>query len=338
MYNLGVDVGFGFTKATDGKQVLSFKSLIGDAVEIQFWSDVVEAEPVDNLHVTIDSKEYFIGDLAERQSNVRHFTLDQTTLLENSLRILALTAAGTFRGEDIQFNVVTGLPVSYFRQQKDRLATLLRGMHRVKYHTPDAKQIESSFLINRIQVIPQPFGSIFNLIMNNQGKIVNTDLAKKKLGIIDVGFRTTDITISDGLRYVERGSRTTDTGISKAFSIIAKKLSERTGVEVELFRLYNWVSGGSIKIRGKEYILAELRDQVYSQLAATIASDVERLWMDEWDIDVIILTGGGGGELASFLEPLLVSNMLVADKDGDPRLSNVQGFLKFAMWSSQEQQ
>ena len=35
---LRIDIGFGFTKATDGKETVIFKSIFGDASEIQFWA------------------------------------------------------------------------------------------------------------------------------------------------------------------------------------------------------------------------------------------------------------------------------------------------------------
>lgn len=334
MYDLGLDVGFGFTKATDGISTITFKSLVGEATEIQFWSSMISHELVENLHVTVDGKQFFVGDMAERQSTVRYFTLDQSVLFENSLKVLALTAMGIFRGDGPQVNLVTGLPVGYYKQYKERLASVLKGMQRITFHTRDGTKAEKSFIVNRLQIMPQPFGALFNLIMNEQGRVVNVELARQKVGIVDVGFRTTDITISDGLRYVERGSRTADTGIAKAFSIIAKKLVERTGITVELYRLYESVIKGTIRIKGKEYLLKELKEQVFGQLAAIIAGDLERLWADDWDIDAVLLTGGGAGELASYLKPLLPGSFLVTEPDNDPRMCNAKGYLKFARWSS----
>jgi plasmid segregation protein ParM len=38
---LGIDIGFGFTKATDGKQHLVFKSVLGEATDIQFRDEII---------------------------------------------------------------------------------------------------------------------------------------------------------------------------------------------------------------------------------------------------------------------------------------------------------
>jgi plasmid segregation protein ParM len=160
-------------------------------------------------------------------------------------------------------------------------------------------------------------------------------LIRDKIGIIDIGFRTSDYTISDKMRYSERGSRTTDSGIARAFNVIATKLRENSGVNVELYRLYEAVDKGSIKIRGKEYDLKSLTDQVFSQLATSIANEVDRLWVDDWDIDAMIITGGGGAVLAKYLKPLLNGEIMETDLEQDMRLYNVHGYCKFGqhLWA-----
>jgi len=65
----GIDIGFGFTKATNGNEFVIFKSLMGEATEIQFKMDLSTDTFAKNLHVTIDDQSYFIGDFAEQQSN-----------------------------------------------------------------------------------------------------------------------------------------------------------------------------------------------------------------------------------------------------------------------------
>ena len=47
----------------------------------------------EHLHVEISGKSYFVGELAERQSNVRSFTLDQDQFMSNFARVMAVTVA-----------------------------------------------------------------------------------------------------------------------------------------------------------------------------------------------------------------------------------------------------
>jgi plasmid segregation protein ParM len=327
---LGIDIGFGFTKATNGKDFLVFKSVLGEATDIQFQEQVLAgAVGDDHLQVEVDGKSWFVGELAERQSNVRFFTLDQSQFIAQFAKNLALTAAARLVGGFIPINLVTGLPIGYYRQHKDELARILQGEHKVALIDAAGKRQEKVININKVRVIPQPFGSMFNLMLNDLGDLGDKRLVKEKVGIIDVGFRTSDYTISDKMRYSERGSRTTDSGIARAFNVIATKLREKSGVSVELYRLYDAVDRGSIKIRGKEYDLKVLTEQVFSQLAGAVSNEVERLWADDWDMDAMVITGGGGAVLAKYLQPLLNGHVLPADPSKDARLSNVQGYWKF---------
>ena len=92
---------------------------------------------------------------------------------------------------------------------------------------------------------------------------------------------------------------------------------------------------GSIKIRGKEYDLKVLTEQVFSPLAGAVANEVERLWADDWDMDAMVITGGGGAVLARYLTPLLNGHVLPVDPSKDARLCNVQGYWKFGkhLWA-----
>ncbi len=333
---IGIDIGFGFTKATNGKETIIFKSIFGDASEIQFWADFGEGSPTDHIHVAIDGKSYFVGDLAEQQSSVLNFTLDQERLISDYVRILALTVTGLFFNNNtpinVPINVVSGLPIGYFKQNHERFNEILTGHHSITYHSHNGEKSTREIYINKVRMLPQPLGSILNNLMDADGKIVDEDLASQKVGVVDIGFRTTDFTVLDHLRYIDRGSRTIDTGISKGFSVISNKLREKCGVGVELYRLYKAAQEGSIKMRGHGFSFEKIRDQVYSQLAATIANDLDRLWADDWDIDSIILTGGGCRELAKYLQPLITGNVMPVDLNADARLNNVLGYAKYGKY------
>lgn len=342
MQVLGIDIGFGFTKATNGKDNVIFKSIFGDAADIQFWADFGDDTPTDYIHVTIDGKSYFIGDLAEQQSSVLHFTLDQEKLITQFVKILSLTVAGMFMKKgasvNVPINVVSGLPIGYFKENHERFNELLSGHHLITYHASDGRETNKEIYINKVRMLPQPMGSVLNMLMDEKGKIVDKDLAAQKIGVVDIGFRTTDFIVMDRLRYIDRGSRTIDSGISKGFSIIANKLREKAGVSVALYRLYRAAETGTIKMRGHGFAFSKVRDQVYSQLAAVIAGEIDRLWADDWDIDTIILSGGGSRELAQYLQPLITGNVLPVDLSRDPRLNNVSGYFKYGryIWGEAE--
>ena len=152
---------------------------------------------------------------------------------ENFVKILAITAAGICSDSAGPINVVTGLPVGYLKRDSRRLKEMIQGIHEITYHNIDGRDETRRVHIDKIHVIPQPIGSIFNLIFDEFGKIKDKKLALQKLGVVDIGFKTTDFSIFDHLQYIERGSSTMDTGISKCFSVFANKLRQESNITIE---------------------------------------------------------------------------------------------------------
>lgn len=328
---LGADIGFGYTKATDGRLFQVFKSVVGEATDIQFSESLLPSQAVQPRHFEIGGQGYFVGELAETQSRGRGFTLDPGHFIANYAKTLALAAIAPYAESGQPTRLVTGLPVSFFRRHKDALSTLLQNRHVVTLVHVNGSREEKQIVIDKVRIIPQPFGSMFNLMLNDQGKAGSQRFLQEKIGIIDIGFRTADYTISDRTRYLERGSASTDSGISAAFTAIAAVLQERSGVAVELYRLTDAVNRGVIKIKGKRYDLTKVVEQAYQALAAKIAGEVNRLWADDWDLDAVVITGGGGATLAPFLASQIEGEVLPMPVDQDARMNNVGGYWKYGM-------
>ncbi len=59
---------------------------------------------------------FFLGELAEKQSLVRQYTLDQEKLVSEFVKILAISCLGMLTDDVETVSVVTGLPVGYYRR------------------------------------------------------------------------------------------------------------------------------------------------------------------------------------------------------------------------------
>ncbi len=328
---VGIDIGFGFTKATNGRRTVVFKSVFGEAAEIPFRESLSGGQD-DYIHIETEGGAFFVGELAERQSGVRFFTLDQHQFVTKFVKTLALAALAQLAPRNVPVNLVTGLPVGYFKEHRDELIRVLQGRHPVTVIDREGERRETVVSVQKVRVIPQPFGSLFNTMLDDKGETAERRLMNEKVGVIDIGFRTADYTIANRTNYLARGSRTTDSGISQAFDTIASKLQERSGVDVELYRLYEGVSKGSVRIHGKSYDLKRLTEQVFGRLATDVANEVNRLWADDWDIDEIVISGGGGAVLAPHLEPLVHGRLQPIDAGTDARLNNVRGYWKYAKY------
>jgi plasmid segregation protein ParM len=333
---VGLDIGFGFTKATNGKRSMIFKSVYGEASEMQFREQILSTDkPEEHLQLEIAGTSYFAGELAERQSVERFFTLDQAQFVRDFTKILALMPLAHMVSRQEPVKLVAGLPVSYYRKHKKEIVDILKGQHEVTVIDANEERTDTVVRISSVRVVPQPFGALMDLMLNDIGEVRDKRFLKEKVGVIDVGFRTTDYTIADQTRYSERGSRTIDLGISKAFATIAAKLQESSGVNVELYRLYSAVEEGSIKIHGKRYDLKLIVDHAFNQLATRVANEANRLWANDWDIDKVLITGGGGAVLAPYLQKIIKGEVLAIDAAEDTRFANVRGYYKYGkrLWT-----
>lgn len=333
---IGLDIGFGFTKATNGKRSMIFKSVYGEASDMQFREQLLNTDkPEEHLQLEIAGTSYFAGELAERQSVERFFTLDQAQFVRDFTKILALMPLAHMVARQEPVKLVAGLPVSHYRKHKKEIVDILKGQHEVALVDAKGERVESVIRISDVRVVPQPFGALMDLMLNDIGEVKDKRFMQEKVGVIDVGFRTTDYTIADQTRYSERGSKTIELGISKAFATIAAKLHESSGVNVELYRLYDAVDAGSIKIHGKNYDLKLIVEHAFNQLATRVANEANRLWVNDWDIDKVLITGGGGAVLAPFVQKIVKGEILAVDPASDTRLANVRGFCKYGkrLWT-----
>jgi plasmid segregation protein ParM len=328
---LATDIGFGYTKATEGRQFQVFKSIVGEANMVQFAETLLPSQAAAPRHFAIAGEEIFVGELAEQQSRGRGFTLEPGQFIAKYARQLGLAALAPYADHGDPVRLVTGLPISFFRKYKDALTALLQQRHAITVVHPNGERQDKTVYIEKVRVIPQPFGSLFNLMLAPDGKILQQRFVTEKIGVIDVGFRTTDFTIADKTRYSERGSMSTDSGMSVAFNAIASVLQEKSGTSVELYRLYEAMTRGTIKIKGQRFDLTGLVQQAFTQLATRIASEANRLWADDWDVDAIVITGGGGAALAPYLTPLVQGEVLPMPPDQDARLNNVIGYWKYGV-------
>ena len=87
--NIGIDLGFGFVKATNGEKDIIFPSVVGAGQDLTYRSELTTyVEPIENLAVTIDGKKYFVGDLAVRQSEIVSRSLGENHAQDKNTRVL----------------------------------------------------------------------------------------------------------------------------------------------------------------------------------------------------------------------------------------------------------
>jgi len=330
---IGLDLGFGFTKCTDGQRSIIFQSHMRGGIA----DGRNEREPAEGIHaIQVDEKDYTVGDDAGGSSLFEDFARRPDRLFKAYGRHLVLTALAPFSNYETPMYAVVGLPVAYFRQWETQLQEELTGYHKIGIYQADHTCTRKNIYLSKIHVVPHPLGTFTNLIMDCDGRFRSSDYTRQKVALVDIGFRTTDVIVMDAGRLCNRGCRTIEMGMANGFESIARRLRHETDLIPDLNRLYKAIRRGFIRIEDQEYNLKNLRAETYQWLATALADRINDTLKDDWDLECVVLTGGGATDIGEDLAPRLDGNIVMIEHAEDMRLSNAEGQLSLArhMWGA----
>jgi len=321
---LALDIGYGFTKGMTQRDQVLIPSLVGPAETIRFESDVIEANG-QGIALEVDGRGFFVGEQAEVQSASASQTLDvtRTGSLEQKALFHAV-ASDLVKTTTEALAVVTGLPVGDFdARNKALLRDMLQGEHTVKRQGKHTRRFE----VANVYTIPQAMGSLFALVLDRRGKLVDGDLASGRVGVMDVGTLTTNYVLIDRLRYVEMGSDSITTGTAEMLHKVAKDLKREYGLDwsLQLGKVDQAVRDRAVEVYGDRVNIAGLVEPHLEALADTIVSKPRTLWGAGVDLKAVLLTGGGSLELAPYVRKAYPHTRTVG---GDPQFGNVTGYLR----------
>jgi plasmid segregation protein ParM len=320
---IGLDLGYGFVKVTNGETGYVFPSVIGDGRIQSTYSTGAQSDGVNTLVIELNDKVYFVGKAAIKHSKFAYRDLSTTrteTVDWQVLMFAALSLFCSFRNN--LFEVVTGLPPGHMYMANTLKKQVQEEGNRIRIFRND-KWDELGISIGKIEVVPQPLGAFWSQGLDNMGKVRNEYLGR--IGILDIGFKTTDLaTVEDG-EFLPGFSRTIPVGMADAYYEIGSMLATKYGYEKASYALDQAVVKGRISVFGKAVDIVDIRSQAFESLASKILVEVSSEW-NLAEYDQILLSGGGGQALADFLLSQLPQAQVVCD----PITANSKGYLAWA--------
>ncbi|MCC3750099.1 MAG: ParM/StbA family protein [Halorhodospira halophila] len=329
---IGLDMGYGFIKIDDGREGHVFPSVVGEGESGMPMSlGVAQRSGSSELRITYGGKSYLLGDYAIRHSRLAHRGLSPTRAEGDDLKILFLGALSLYARETVNnFHVVTGLPPGRMHMADD-LVRQLRGDHEVIRHVGPSR-FGVSIRLENIEVVPQPVGSFWAEVLDDRGQIRGDHpLLNGRVGIMDIGFRTSDFaTVIDG-EYSPGFCKTVPLGISFGYEEIAQELSTQYGLEREQYTLDEAIIQGQVNVNGRPVDIVELRDRIFGDIATKLLVEARSMWQIQ-EYDHIIITGGGGRVLERYLRPELSQAQLAQDSV----TANARGYFNWAYFNAQQ--
>lgn len=324
---IGIDVGYGFVKALMGDHQVMFPSVISPMDTLNLGTISAATDPNSFVIRLSDgelSEGFRVGDDAIRQGYATRATLhssrtrsrEMAVLFSAALALLLKDGCDPLNPEVAEVYVVTGLPV---RDYADRewLQQAFQTRHEIDIN---GKMVTVE--VQRLTVIPQPFGSYFDLAVRPDG--ADPRFSSGLIGVIDVGYLTTDFIAVHDRQYVPKLSGGLSEGMSTVYRRCAQILAGQYRVEVNESTVASMLRNG-VRVMGVTHpIDPQLVAHVFTDFAETLRSQIFSLWGKE-ALNVLVLAGGGGAALESHLRGHFPQLVL----PHDPQWANVRGYLKF---------
>jgi len=318
--NAGIDLGYSAVKAVAGEageRRVTFPSVVGTPDKARFSlngnTSIVLTTP---HHVQVGQGAVVQSRFLRRREDRRWWSSDEWYDLFLAA-LTELTPATT-----VELRIVTGLPVAFFGDREEMKNRLL-GTHRVQREGRHAQ----TFRVPRCHVIPQPFGTLLSVALNDQGRIVNRDLASGAVGIIDIGGKTTNLLSVYKLAEVSRETASIDVGAWDAIRAVRRWLDDHLpDLELRDHQIADAMIARRVRYYGEEMDITEVVEEALEPLAEQIRAEVTQLWNGGGGLDAILISGGG----ALLLGPSIRRHFRHARVVEEPIFANALGYWRFA--------
>lgn len=326
---LGLDIGYGVSKAIVGDLSIVFPSVWGYARRIKFKADeIAQKYPGDQL--TDDEGSWFVGDLAlsqlraGEQRTLRGRTADEKALGNPARARLAKVAIGKLfpgvvSGDVVHVRIATGLPVDHMGGA-DELKEALLGQHLIQTDT-------SKFIANitDVMVMPQPYGTIYRNMLTERGD-VNDCHNYDRTGVVDVGTYTVDLTLDDDGEYIDSFSGSIEAGMFTVQERVASLYESEFGSKLGYKDIESIIRTGCFRFQGQPVNFQRELEEAFEPLRLATLNLMGNLWGNAGTIDVIYVAGGGASVVIDAIRAAYPQAQLVQDS----QLANARGYLNYA--------
>lgn len=318
MVKIGLDNGYGQVKAVNAgtRQQVVFPSVVDKATN--------ELMDKDHAYYTYADAtgRYLVGEDAIVHGNASVPSIDSSYIETPYYRVQALYAIESCipdtkkKGQPVQVELVTGLPVEFYKKDRKTLEQVARGWENARVK------------VSSVQVVPQPLGTLMDLSIDWEGNST-MDFQKRRVALIDVGQGTIDaIEIAGG--RVAPSFHGRSVGISRMYDDLYAVLSKAyPGSGIQRVDIPQIAKDGHFIHFGEEKpILKHVKD-ARRRMAETVASVMAEAWPSTAPLYRVIVTGGGAEVLREELPKVINPKQLIIPDD--PAMSNARGFAKISM-------
>jgi plasmid segregation protein ParM len=288
--------------------------------------------------MTYDGTKRYVGHNAIVNTRNGRLTLRQNKAQSDDNKIKFMIALALLTAEDqeyAEFEVVTGLPVLEYKNQKDALYDMCynHGMpYKFTMHY-GPHDVEKTIKINAAKVISQGEGAFYDFVLNDKGIIIpdKAALVSGTVMVVDPGYRTTDIVTMENGKYIEPSSDQLNKGVNQMHQEILRLIMERMNIKKELKDMDDIVRSGKLFHNMKEYNVSKIIEDAARPYAEDIVDNLHTISNDQLgSMQRVILSGGGAEIIYPYVKELL-DGIIEVELLPNAEYSNASGYYKYGM-------
>lgn len=344
MENLNVqsyDDGYGDGKGASASRIIRIPNAFTDYRPMP-RNDFDNASVVDNdvhsnpLYKYISYKgkhgEYIVGDSALKQSmdinwyggDDKHNDIGFPIMLDTFLGLLSEEESSVV---DL---LVMGLPCDKDTDERHRiLQNLVVNHHKVELGLANGQTLKRDVHVKNLIVKKQPFGSFCDILLDENGDVVDRELANGFVVVADIGSRTFNMYAINKMEEVADLIDTTNNGMYQSYMRVGKFIKKNIGFNVATGKLPLIMREGEFE----KYDLTPIIEKSHERLAYDIKTVMDTMLVNSYGyVSHIVFTGGGSEVLKQYLSSLFYKyNPIFLD-----RYATARGLRKYGLFKAKK--
>ena len=319
--DVGFDGGFFATKAVSRERISHFPSFATKPAESLFSL---------NGHSTViiasEHGRHLVGDEAIKKGRTGVRKESSEWILSREYMSMFYTAMSDLTAANqVTVNLVAGLPLADFARDQVTLRDRLLGTHCFTREGRTGQVVK----VERVTIAPQAWGPILCALLDDAGKVVQPDLIKQKVAVLDIGGRTVNYLSVEGLADIPSETRGTERGAWNVVRTLRDWLdANHEGLSrLPDHKLMSAIVEGVIFDAGEPVDLRPVVKDIVDDIGQEIVDTARQYWGTGAATMRSVLVCGGGAYLWGEHIRRAFRQAVVLDK---PELANARGFYRFA--------
>lgn len=344
----GIDIGYSAIKLQSPYNYSVIPSLVYKVSK----DNALLIEDTDIRYKDEAGNVWYAGSLAKRALRKDNTTIKQTTLLTrqrmqseeflvqiriamfvSKLKELTPTA---YNVDERPLKIQTGLPAE-FMSDSNALKSRFIGTHKFSIKIGNRQWFDVLMNVgnNDISVCKQPFGTLMNCCVNDQGVMFDEDFLRKTILILDSGFHTTDTFCF--IQGADEGDALTweNLAMQEVYQRTCADIAKNTNnkADISVFVLEKSLGDGYVYYGPKKekYEFVHDFEENLREVCQDLIKQLMTTYNNMLDIDTIVLTGGTGAAWHTFFKEYFkdLNTEVIIANDGESAFANVKGYYNF---------